>query len=103
MRAALLLTFLKVFSIYELSLAEAKLSSTLRYLPLYVTPMELQTLQERVRYIETKRTWLRGLLADPQHSNLAIDINQALIELEDLAAEFDRTFPNGVEAVPPGS
>jgi hypothetical protein len=60
--------------------------------------MELQTLQERVRYIETKRTWLRGLLADPQHSNLAVDINQALIELEDLAAEFDRTFPNGVEA-----
>ena len=65
--------------------------------------MELQTLQERVRYIETKRTWLRGLLTDPQHSNLAIDINQALIELEDLAAEFDRTFPNGVEAVSPNT
>jgi hypothetical protein len=65
--------------------------------------MELQTLQERVRYIETKRTWLRGLLTDPQHSNLAVDINQALIELEDLAAEFARTFPNGVDAVPPNA
>jgi hypothetical protein len=43
--------------------------------------MELQTLQERVQYIENKRTWLRELLADPQHTNLAIDINQALIEL----------------------
>jgi hypothetical protein len=103
MRAARLLTFLRVFSIYNLSLAEAELSSTLRYLSLHLTFMELQTLQERVRYIETKRTWLRGLLADPQHSNLAIDINQALIELEDLAAEFDRTFPNGVEATPPST
>jgi hypothetical protein len=103
MRAVRLLTFLRVFSIYKLSLAEAKLSSTVRYLSIHLTVMELQTLQERVRYIETKRTWLRGLLADPQHSNLAIDINQALIELEDLAAEFDRTFPNGVEAVPPGA
>jgi hypothetical protein len=65
--------------------------------------MELQTLQERVRYIETKRTWLRGLLADPQHSTLAVDINQALIELEDLSAEFERTFPNGVEVAPPGA
>jgi hypothetical protein len=61
--------------------------------------MELQTLQERVQYIENKRTWLRELLADPQHTNLAIDINQALIELEDLAAEFARTFPNGVEGL----
>jgi hypothetical protein len=61
--------------------------------------MELQTLQERVQYIENKRTWLRELLADPQHANLAIDINQALIELEDLAAEFARTFPNGVEGL----
>ncbi len=61
--------------------------------------MELQTLQERVQYIEQKRTWLRELLADPQHASLAIDINQALIELEDLAAEFARTFPNGVEGL----
>jgi hypothetical protein len=61
--------------------------------------MELQTLQERVQYIENKRTWLRELLADPQHTSLAIDINQALIELEDLAAEFARTFPNGVEGL----
>jgi hypothetical protein len=61
--------------------------------------MELQTLQERVQYIENKRTWLRELLADPQHASLAIDINQALIELEDLAAEFARTFPNGVEGL----
>jgi hypothetical protein len=62
--------------------------------------MELQTLQERVQYIESKRTWLRGLLADPQHANLSVDINQALIELEDLAAEFARTFPNGIENPP---
>ena len=58
--------------------------------------MELQTLQERVQFIENKRTWLRQLLADPQQAHLAIDINQALIELEDLAAEFARTFPDGV-------
>jgi uncharacterized protein involved in exopolysaccharide biosynthesis len=61
--------------------------------------MELQTLQERVQYIESKRTWLRELLADPQHASLVIDINQALIELEDLSAEFARTFPNGVEGL----
>jgi hypothetical protein len=60
--------------------------------------MELQTLQERVQFIENKRTWLRQLLADPQHAHLAVDINQALIELEDLATEFARTFPNGVPA-----
>jgi hypothetical protein len=58
--------------------------------------MELQTLQERVHFIENKRTWLRQLLADPQQAHLAVDINQALIELEDLAAEFARTFPDGV-------
>ncbi len=58
--------------------------------------MELQTLQERVQFIENKRTWLRQLLADPQQAHLAIDINQALIELEDLAAEFARTFPDGI-------
>jgi hypothetical protein len=58
--------------------------------------MELQTLQERVQFIENKRTWLRELLADPQQAHLAVDINQALIELEDLAAEFARTFPDGV-------
>jgi hypothetical protein len=34
---------------------------------------------------------------------LAVDINQALIELEDLAAEFARTFPNGVDAAPPNT
>jgi hypothetical protein len=58
--------------------------------------MELQTLQERVQFIENKRTWLRQLLADPQQAHLAVDINQALIELEDLAAEFARTFPDGI-------
>jgi|APDOM4702015191_1054821.scaffolds.fasta_scaffold191274_2 hypothetical protein len=60
--------------------------------------MELQTLQERVQFIEGKREWLRQLLSDPQHADLAVDINQALIELEDLAAEFARTFPDGVAA-----
>jgi hypothetical protein len=60
--------------------------------------MELQTLQERVQFIENKRTWLRQLLADPQQAHLAVDINQALIELEDLSAEFARTFPDGVTA-----
>jgi hypothetical protein len=60
--------------------------------------MELQTLQERVQFIESKRTWLRQLLADPQQAHLAVDINQALIELEDLAAEFARTFPDGIPA-----
>jgi hypothetical protein len=58
--------------------------------------MELQTLQERVQFIASKRAWLHQLLADPQQAHLAVDINQALIELEDLAAEFSRTFPNGV-------
>ncbi len=60
--------------------------------------MELQTLQERVQFIENKRTWLHQLLADPQQAHLAVDINQALIELEDLSAEFARTFPDGVAA-----
>jgi hypothetical protein len=60
--------------------------------------MELQTLQERIQFIEGKREWLRQLLGDPKHADLAIDINQALIELEDLAAEFARTFPDGIPA-----
>jgi hypothetical protein len=34
---------------------------------------------------------------------LSLDIEQALLEMDDLMAEFQRTFPNGVVTTPTNS
>jgi hypothetical protein len=57
--------------------------------------MDVQILQERIAKVESKRELLLKFQADPSLSNLSIDIDQALIEMDDLMAEFRKTFPNG--------
>ena len=61
--------------------------------------MDEKSLQERVLQVENKRALLLKFQTDPTLSILSIDIDQALIEMDDLMAEFRQTFPNGV--VPP--
>ncbi len=61
--------------------------------------MDAQSLQERIAQVENKRALLLKFQTDPTLSTLSIDIDQALIEMDDLMAEFRQTFPNGV--VPP--
>ena len=47
---------------------------------------------DRIRQIEAKREVLIALLAQPDLGTLFIDVNQAIEELDDLVAEFKRTF-----------
>ena len=47
---------------------------------------------DRIRQIEAKREVLVALLAQPDLGTLFIDVNQAIEELDDLVAEFKRTF-----------
>ena len=47
---------------------------------------------DRIRQIESKREVLVALLAQPDLGTLSIDVNQAIEELDDLVAEFKRTF-----------
>jgi hypothetical protein len=58
--------------------------------------MDAQNLQERIVQVENKRALLLKFQADPTLSTLSIDIDQALIEMDDLMREFQQTFPNGV-------
>jgi hypothetical protein len=58
--------------------------------------MDAQSLQERITQVENKRALLLKFQADPTLSTLSIDIDQALIEMDDLMREFQQTFPNGV-------
>ncbi|HAG84418.1 MAG TPA: hypothetical protein DCL61_25505 [Cyanobacteria bacterium UBA12227] len=55
--------------------------------------MDSQTLRDRIALIESKREFLVELLEQPNLGTLRIDVNQALEELDDLIAEFKRTFP----------
>jgi hypothetical protein len=57
--------------------------------------MDAQSLQERIAQVESKRGMLLRYQADPTLSSLSIDIDQALIEMDDLMAEYQRTFPSG--------
>ena len=57
--------------------------------------MDAQNLQERIAAVENKRELLLKFQADPNLSNLSLDIDQALIEIDDLMTEFRQTFPNG--------
>jgi len=47
---------------------------------------------DRIRQIEAKREVLVALLTQPDLGTLSIDVNQAIEELDDLVAEFKRTF-----------
>jgi lipopolysaccharide biosynthesis protein len=58
--------------------------------------MDVQNLQARVDQVESKRAQLLKFQADPNLSSLALDIDQALIEMDDLMAEFRQTFPTGI-------
>jgi hypothetical protein len=55
--------------------------------------MDRQTAQTWLTTIETKRDLLIRLLEQPDLGTLRIDVNQALEEMDDLIAEFRRTFP----------
>ena len=58
--------------------------------------MDAKSLQERVAQVETKRALLLKYQADSTLGTLSLDVDQALIEMDDLMAEFGQTFPTGV-------
>jgi hypothetical protein len=58
--------------------------------------MDTQTLQQRIIQVEGKRELLLKLKSDLNLGTLALDVDQALIEMDDLMKEFRQTFPNGV-------
>lgn len=56
-------------------------------------PMNIQTMRDRIAFLETKRGLLVQLLDQPDLGTLRIDVNQALEEMDDLIDEFRKTFP----------
>jgi hypothetical protein len=60
--------------------------------------MDVETLQKRVTQIASKRELLVKLSQNPNIGDLSVDINQALIEMDDLLAEFNKTFPDRVDS-----
>ena len=62
--------------------------------------MDAQILQTRIDLVESKRAMLLRLQADPTIGTLSLDVEQALIEMDELMAEFRRTFPLGVVTPP---
>ena len=55
--------------------------------------LDVQSLRDRIRVVETKRESLVKLLEQPDLGTLRIDVNQAIEEIDDLLEEFKRTFP----------
>jgi hypothetical protein len=55
--------------------------------------MDTKTLQERVAQVQAKRELLLKLKADSTLGVLSLDVDQALIEMDDLMSEFHQTFP----------
>jgi hypothetical protein len=55
--------------------------------------MSLPNLQAQISHLESKRNILIQLLEQPDLGTLRIDVDQALEEMDDLIAEFRRTFP----------
>jgi hypothetical protein len=53
---------------------------------------DISLIRDRIRFIEAKRETLVTLLEEPTLGTLRIDVNQAIEELDDLVAEFKRTF-----------
>ena len=62
--------------------------------------MDAQNLQERIAQVESKRALLLKYQADPSLSTLSVDIDQALVEMDDLMTEFRQTFPKGIVEPP---
>jgi hypothetical protein len=62
--------------------------------------IDVQDLQVRIDRVASKRTLLLQYQVDPTLQSLSLDIEQALLEMDDLMAEFRRTFPNEVVAPP---
>ncbi len=62
--------------------------------------IDLQNLRERIAQVETKRALLLTYQADPKLSTLSLDIDQALVEMDDLMIEFKQTFPQGIVEPP---
>ncbi len=62
--------------------------------------MDALILQQRIAAVEAKRELLLRLKADPNLGTLALDVDQALLEMDDLMVEFRRTFPTGVVTIP---
>ena len=58
--------------------------------------MDARTLQGRIARVEEKREFLQQLQTNPNLGTLSLDVDQALIEMEDLMAEFRQVFPDGV-------
>jgi hypothetical protein len=56
--------------------------------------IDVQDLQVRIDRVASKRSLLLQYQVDPTLSTLSLDIEQALLEMDDLMAEFGRTFPN---------
>lgn len=62
--------------------------------------IDVQDLQVRIDRVASKRTLLLQYQVDPTLQSLSLDIEQALLEMDDLMAEFRRAFPNGVLSTP---
>jgi hypothetical protein len=62
--------------------------------------MDVQNLRERIAQVEVKRALLLTYQADPNLSTLSLDIDQALVEMDDLMSEFKQTFPQGIVEPP---
>jgi hypothetical protein len=62
--------------------------------------IDVQDLQVRVDRVASKRALLLQYQIDPTLQSLSLDIEQALLEMDDLMTEFGRTFPNEVVAPP---
>jgi hypothetical protein len=58
--------------------------------------MDAQILEQRIAQVESKRELLLKFKADPTLGTLSLDVDQALLEMDDLMAEFQKTFPNGI-------
>lgn len=54
--------------------------------------MDVQTIEEKITAIKSKRDYLLSLLEQPSLGTLRIDVNQALEEMDELVDEYERTF-----------
>jgi hypothetical protein len=55
--------------------------------------MDTKDLRDRVAAVSQKRAFLVELSTNPRIGDLAVDVSQALLEMDDLLAEFANTFP----------
>jgi hypothetical protein len=62
--------------------------------------MDARILQGRIARVEEKREFLLELKANSNLGGLSLDVDQALIEIDDLMAEFRQIFPDGVVREP---